>query len=358
MNPTGSSIERASLCPASHALPGYRESSRYAEAGTAVHSFLEVVSIDWAKRDEALSRLAGEDLSACQSIMQEDMFEAIGDLRGVRCEAAFAYDVAARKSRLLGYGIARDYGHLSQDEIALTIDVVGVREDGVPVALDWKNGSQDVTEPGNNWQMRAAALAAFGVVDECEVRIVYTRERPFRVERATFDMLDLDEHAAGLQRIVARIRKAEADVAAGRLPVVSASEKACQYCGCVASCPAKTGLARRMVPELANVESQILTLTPEQAGVAWLKVKEAKSLVERVERGLKQLADNGSVHLPDGKEVRPIEKRKSYTNADAALALAEKYGASPGELAECVKTTSYNEYRSVKRKGDSACPKD
>jgi hypothetical protein len=45
-------------------------------------------------------------------------------------EVAMAYDAHADTARIVGYDIGRNYGELAPGEIPLTIDVLGLTEDG------------------------------------------------------------------------------------------------------------------------------------------------------------------------------------------------------------------------------------
>lgn len=66
--PTGSSLERARDCPASHALPQIRESGKAAERGTEIHDYLRAVLMHPDARDELLAQVPAEYRAVCTQI--------------------------------------------------------------------------------------------------------------------------------------------------------------------------------------------------------------------------------------------------------------------------------------------------
>jgi len=99
----------------------------------------------------------------------------------------------------------------------------------------------------------------------------------------------------------------------------------------MSSCPAQGGIVRAMVhdsyaPE--RVAEAMLACAPADAGIAWERLERAKKLIELIERALKtRCSSEGSLPLPDGGVVRPVEvSRESIDVMLAVPALAQHLG--------------------------------
>jgi hypothetical protein len=172
------------------------------------------------------------------------------------------------------------------------------------------------------------------------------------IDEHVFDAFDLADFVDTLRSIIARVDEARAQVAAGE--VRASRGEWCKYCPAFNACPAQVGLVRALVPELAELESMIATLTPAQAGIAWSRLKDLAPLVKRVEDALKAYvrAHPGEVALPDGRVVMEIAQGRDSVNGERALAIAREYGASDDELQACIKRNEWTALRAVKPKKD------
>lgn len=302
--PTGSALERADACPASCALPQVRSTSVYAEAGTQRHKYLELIQ-GGATKEEALAQIPEEHRPLCAAIDVEAL------PAGCAAEVAFALDVDTGAARELGRGINRDYSQVRPNEIALTVDLVGLSGEAVYIG-DYKGPWATVTPAARNHQVRAGALAACRAYgrDHALVEIIRLREdgTPWR-DIAELDTFDLDAFAYDLQVLRDRVLAARAVVEAGGVPDVAEGDH-CRYCPAWHACPAKSSALVRVATG-ADLEplATLPALSPELAGVAWERVRAAESLVKRLKamaRAAIAEAGPAGVPLSNGKRLREV----------------------------------------------------
>mgnify|MGYP000904104801 FL=1 len=238
---TGSGIERAMNCAAASVLPRvWSESSTYAQRGTAIHAHLERLAHGMPEA-ESLALVDIEHRDAAATI---DTASLADDLT-LSPEVALAYKPADDTARLIGQGLARDYSTVGLDEIPLTIDLAGRRQDH-GVVRDYKTGHRNVTRAGTNWQMIGAALAvsrAFDL-DDMEAEVIYVRPgRDVYRDTARLTGLELAGAAAELRALMPRVERDRASMAAGE-HVEPTEGSWCQYCPSKWTCPAKVGTLR------------------------------------------------------------------------------------------------------------------
>lgn len=238
---TGSGIERAMNCAAASVLPRvWSESSVYAQRGTAIHAHLERLAHGMPEA-ESLALVDIEHRDAAATI---DTASLADDLT-LSPEVALAYKPADDTARLIGQGLARDYSTVGLDEIPLTIDLAGRRQDH-GVVRDYKTGHRNVTRAGTNWQMIGAALAvsrAFDL-DDMEAEVIYVRPgRDVYRDTARLTGLELAGAAAELRALMPRVERDRASMAAGE-HVEPTEGSWCQYCPSKWTCPAKVGTLR------------------------------------------------------------------------------------------------------------------
>lgn len=360
---TFSGASRVAECPASAALPvQVHSTSGAAERGDAIHGFLEAVLANHLHHEEALAAVPDEWRETCAKI---DWAAILGDVdrASVRCEVAYAISSETGDVRELGEGIKRRYDARG-DEVPGTLDIEATGLDGRPVVKDFKTG-RAVTPCSRNWQMRAGAYALHRKTgaEEIVAQLVYVDEDGgVTIDEHVFDAFDLADFPAELRRVLAGIDAARESVARGSVRV--SEGEWCRYCPAFATCPAKTGLVRAMLPDLTTIESTIAAMTPEQVGTAWAKLKEIEPLFERTKAALRehvlerlpemrQIPAEGlltDIVQPDGKVVRAIVKSKDTLSASRAIELARRYGATDVDVAECMGRAQWIELRAVKPK--------
>lgn len=238
-----------------------------------------------------------------------------------RKEVAYALDVATRTVRELGVSIGRNYGPLSDTEVALTVDLEQCRL-GRWRVVDWKSRER-VAGPRDNWQIRAQVLAVMGRhgVDEMDGALAYLDDG--EVDEASFDAIDAAAYWADLARMVDRIRAAQAAVKAGEIVEVS-SGPWCRYCPSLPYCPAHTRLALSLLGELEKVDAAVSGLTVEQCGRAWELLRRYEQIADRVKASIRERARTEFVPLGNGKRLALVESsRKSLDTKKAAEMLGD-----------------------------------
>jgi hypothetical protein len=292
--------------------------------GNARHAFL--ARIGEVGSEAALLEVPEEHRDACAALPLDDMSLAIAT--GLAAEVAFAYDVARGTAREIGRDIGRAYGELGTHELAGTADVIGLDAERVLV-IDWKSiGSRDRAR--DSIQLRLLALAASRAYGRslATVEIVKLGDggEVYR-SRHEYDELDLDTFALELRAWH------EGAAAGGDLSEGSW----CDRCPSYSHCPAKSALAVQLAAgEAMSIES-MLPLTPERAGIAWSKLRSARTLLAHIERAVVATLDEngGSLPLPGGRELRRVAK-PGVERLDGAVvhqAVAELYGREVADRA-------------------------
>jgi hypothetical protein len=238
---TGSGVERHMNCAASAVLDRvWSESSTHAARGTAIHDHLYRMA-QGMPEDESLALVDIDHRDAAKTC---DVTALADDLT-LSPEVALAYRPADDTARLIGQGLARDYSTVGPDEIPLTIDLAGRRQDHA-VVRDYKTGHRNVTRAGVNWQLIGAALAVSRTfdLDEVEAEIIYVRPgRDVYRDTARLTGLELAGYAAELRASMTRVERDRARLAAGE-HVEPTEGSWCQYCPGKWTCPAKVGTLR------------------------------------------------------------------------------------------------------------------
>lgn len=340
---SASSLERVMACPSSAVLPSVHSTSEHAERGTAIHAFIQAV-VSGTPKTDALRGVPEEWAHTCANL---DFATLLGGLREVRAEVAYAVDFADLRARELGQDIGRSYERfgLGPSEIPGTLDVEGT--DGLPVVIDVKAGWEPVTTCCDNQQVGFAALARHLLTGAPEVkgRIAYVREDG-RVENDphTFTMFDFEDFMLRGRAVLASVERLKVEAAA-----YDVSEGPhCRYCPAVPYCPAHTRLARAMVDDLTAIDGQLAALTPEQAGIAWMKAKQIEKLLDRVVGGLRTYADREPLPLPNGKVLRPVKIMRRYIDGKRALTLLHEMGATQDEIESCNRQAETVQLRQTK----------
>jgi hypothetical protein len=325
-NSTASTLERDSKCPANRALPVVQRTTEEAIGGTANHTKIEG------------GLEVGGDISHLPRVVQSAMEGATA----VHVEAAFAINVDTGFVRFIGYSIGRNYGPLSTKEIALTVDAIIIRPDGTWV-WDWKSRKR-VTSAKENLQLRAGGVAVLKWLGLSSVNVALGYLDDGEKDEATVDVFDAEAFFEAMQAMHRRIGLAREAVEAGRPPMVHQGSW-CDYCPALPYCPAHARLALTMIAELDHINNQIAMWTPEQAGLAWTKVKQIQSLAERVEESIKLRARQSVVPLPGGKRLALVPSSRTSPDGKRALAKLQELGV---DTSDYQKTSYFDVVREVK----------
>jgi hypothetical protein len=300
--PTASGIERAIACPGSAALPTIDSPSEEADRGTAVHLYLERINGGMAP-PSALDLVEDDDHRALCAAIDLDRLP-----KGLAPEVAFAYDVESGAGRELGRRLGRRYPDLGPNEVAGTGDAVGLSPTTVFVG-DYKTGYH-APAAKDAIQLHTLGLAAARAYDRDEalIEIIRVRENgSVWRDQVTLDVIDLANMALLLVQMKARIAGQRAHVASGRLPDVVEGDH-CRLCSSWSFCPAKaTTLVRVATGAALDPLLSLLPLTPEMAGHAYAKLREARRVLERLHGATMAALDQyGELPLPSGAVLRKV----------------------------------------------------
>ncbi len=348
-NITGSSAGDAVHCAASHALPCIIEPSHEkAVNGIYIHEYIRAY-VEGVKLPDIPGQLKGY----C------DVDKYLHGLNVRGAEGSFLLNVKEKTVRFVGWNINRKYPEHGPYEVALTIDIVGCNDDGIPVELDWKSGRFIEGGVENNWQRRLCAAALLLHYDSTEVisKNVYLRDdNTDFADETVFSIMDIYGFLDEFKGVIDKVLAARRIVAEGGIPDVTIGDH-CQYCPAFNHCPAKTAMVKEFVGgDLTNLKERVLSMTPAQQGFAMTKVKEFMKVGEEVENVLKEAAKRQPLPTPDGKEYRFSTKSRDYFDADAArgliLTLLLKNGLTEEQAHAKIQTlygkTVYKELRKMK----------
>ncbi len=320
---TFSAADRVAACPASAALPQARRAgSADATRGTAIHAFLRDLVVDGAEC--ALSRVptTAEHRAVCEAL-------SVGGLeqlwRGghALAEVAYAYSPAARTTRYLGRDLDRGY-QAEAHEVAGTVDLVATRGDDDALVVDWKTGHHPPRARGNG-QLLLGALAVWCQRRTSSIRtaIVHIDDAgAWHVDEHVLDRDALEEGAERVMQWHAAAEAAREQVLAGVVPDVTMGPH-CRYCAAITSCPGQAGALRML---LGGDALQLDVVSAADAGRAWQLATDARRALDEVERALRARVDaEGSLPLPDGSVVRPVDVTRESLDVGRALAVVEMH---------------------------------
>jgi hypothetical protein len=312
-NLTGSALPRARHCAwpyRSDVSYPERPRTKAADDGNEVHSMLE-------------HYLAGEPIPVMGPRAQLIFAQVQAVLpMGPRPEVAFAINVRTGDARIIGERISRDYGKLSEDEIALTVDWYLKGDQFVEVG-DLKTGfAAHVAHPRENLQLLAGAYAAAKVAGAsiAIVRILIAREDG---TVPLFAHLD----GAWMESVLAELREIHYRT---QLPSPAVAGEHCSFCPALGACPQTSQVAA-----LARTDFEWTTefVSVENDAKMVLHLPLVEKAFEAVRDALKARARVAPIALPNGKVWREtVSKRKSIdtkaVEADHGLKYSREYEVS------------------------------
>ena len=320
--PTGSSLEQADACPASHVLPQCdHPAGSGAQTGTTVHRFAQRYVKRW-DRETALAEVPVDD--PARSLCENFPVESIPV--GSRCEVAYAYDPETTAARELGEDLDRGYAAhgLARHEIGGTADLVAILNDDTVLVLDWKTSLPiylpTVTVSRQLRFLALAACRAYGLT-KAKVGYWFISADGFREEIEDLDVFDLAEIASQVRRTVARIVAAQAE----ETPNVAMGDQ-CRWCRSKEYCPAQ----RATIGALVHLSTT--PLTRKQVGEAYLFWEQVKDRMHDIEEAFKAFAREAPLELPDGRVLREIQVEKDSLDTDIAYAVL--HNRFSGEVAD------------------------
>lgn len=344
--PSASQLERAMRCLPSSFLPiRVSSESEQAERGTNIHEFIDRV-IQGSTREEAIALVDPEYRDACNNICTE----FINRFDSIQTERSYGVDFVSGEARFLGDHLSRNYPELGENEHSGTADIIALDKDtGNPVLADIKSG-KFVSKVENNWQLKFLAYALHKVhgYNEIDCYMIYVREDDEHpIEKYTISgdnawekiKQDLNSYSKLVHSaFYAFDLNQELNLKEGTW---------CQYCPCLASCPAKVQAIKaladkaELITDLSKVKESIENLTPEQAKQAWYRYKNLKAYWELAEKSIRGYAKSHGIELDDGWYVRASESTRSYTDSEKLLKIAKERPLTDEDLTNTKKRTKF-----------------
>lgn len=334
-NGSASATARTLGCQGSLVLARVGRTTGYAERGRGIHGFVCAV-LSGTPIETALAAVEPEYRETCQFLEWRRLG---GDLSNVRTEVSYALDPFARTARFLGLNVGRDYAqfNLGPDEIPGSLDIEGMRIDGIPVVQDLKTGYGDVEEAETNGQglFFGSVLHILTGAPEVEFRVnrAHASGKVTIESSAIYTAWEIDTFLDALADALTLARAERRVYLAGGVPTVEVGPW-CRYCPCFENCPAQAALAKAMLPEATSMEARVQTLTLPEAGRAWTLAKDIEGRVGRVLDALKLRAHQEPLPSRYGKEVRPIQFERSDFSREKAIELLGELGATPEQVGQ------------------------
>lgn len=336
--PTASKMARVMACPGSEALPHVERSSPAASRGTAIHLFLEQAAKQG--RDAALALVEDPDArKVCELLDLSSLPIGLGQYTP---ELVVAWHPGTGHA----YAVANDEeGARAEGYVTARLDVAAVAPiERKGFIIDWKTGRAKLGKAENHAQLRVGALLLARTYDlaSVDVALGYLDEYgEVRLSRATLDAIELAGIEEQIREALAKREAAIIGAEHGVVPDVSMGEW-CQHCPAFAACPGQTGLVRVLAADPSTLEVEIrASLTPENGGRAYLRLKQAKAVLEALEGAVKAAAKElGGFPLPDGTIYGPVTKDREEVDGPAAYrAMAEVYGPAAAASVSKVEVT-------------------
>lgn len=310
--PSGSQLGRAIACPRSLTLPHVytAEEDEDAQAGTIIHKFLET-----ARTDRRAALAAITDDSVRQRCAAIDLATIPA---GAEAEVAVGWHPELGATR---YDLGQRRRYPADGRYHATLDLIGLGDGYVWVA-DYKSGLR-VMRAEDSWQLRFGAVAAARLagVRFARVALLYLGfSGEWYVDTAEWDSYDLDEAEAQIAALPGRATD-------DRTPFVIGPH--CRYCPALMACPAQTDHIRALAADPGSIETALEPLTPEQCGEVWSRLKAIEPKLEAMLEGLKTMARQTPIPLPDGRVLKEIPFNKRALKSGALSRLADLVGLDP-----------------------------
>lgn len=348
MDPSGSSLDRVSLCAASAALPQVfdandaNDQDSAKKRGSAVHAFLDAVAKHG--REAALETVDANWRERCEAIE----IAKLSDLLKLSTEVAVAYNWRRDTARLLQPKAPRCYEIDLDEEIAATLDVAAYDpKEGRVYSGDYKGPRAWLPAPEASMQLGLGVVALARIYEASEAETEYIRildDGTPRRRSASLDVFALEGAAERIRATMGLVEETRAIVDAGKEPNVTEGPW-CRYCPARFHCPAKTARIRSV---MANPVAAVLgegvpadaTLTlregvaPAEVATVYARWREAKAALSQIESAIYAYATLTPVPLgtdPDGSLRFFGELRREGNDVlDGRIVhrvITEKYGA-------------------------------
>lgn len=327
INITASQIGRFLTCSASSVLPSVKsnESNEAAFRGNVIHKFLEdYIHIG---REKALETILDPEYKlTCESINMDSILQGN---RIIQTEIGFKYNIENKTAvRIQNYRDIENkhtvelvYNELGiSKEITGIADLIIISDDGEYTILDYKTGFERVSAI-NNPQLSFFAMCIHLINKPVKITVgivTISEDGNFKIETQELNEDYINKFQKKIENSFYNLAETKKIVDAGKNPDVITSDY-CKYCPAINSCPAYNNLALSM-STTDNLENlfNINSLSNEQIGIVWEKIKQAQKIIEIVEKNIKDLVKKQPIVLPNGKLLAQFEQTKEYIDAEKA----------------------------------------
>lgn len=310
---SASQLQRADVCPASMVMPWVKSNTPNvaAERGNIIHKFLED-SINIG-RDKALEAVQdSEYLHTCENINLNSILE---DTNLIQTEIGYKYNILTDVCiKIENYRAVNpnEITYTSKQGTTLSPEITGITDlvltnpSGDYTILDYKTGWIPVSVL-NNIQLSFFAVCIKKLYNPKNITIgivTVAEDGNLYVEKQKLNEEYLEKMLVRLKNIYANVVSTKIDVENNIKPSVVTGEH-CKYCPAMQSCPAYNSLALAM-SDAANMDTlfNINSLTIDQIGVVWERVKQAQKVIEDVQKSIRERATREQIPLPNGKMLR------------------------------------------------------
>lgn len=334
-----SAVDRVRACPTSAALPQvqHTEPSEAAAWGTGVHAYLRdcaVMGVEAARK--ALPKKAPWR-ACCLALDPSALWAGASE---VYAEVTLSLDLVTGTAQRLGTDLGRDYSSAPAGSLVGTADLVRVHDGDVWI-YDYKTG-HEVPRAEDSGQLAALAVAAARAWNTLGAHVAIVRVREdgsYEEDSYLLSPWDLDDALDRLRRTTERVEAARRLVVAGQTPDVTTGPH-CKHCPAFANCPAQNRLALRLTQSIdfdrGDISPGALAMSSETAGIAWVRLQQARRLLDEIERAVKARIDHdGSLPLPDGSTVSAVQVTRESIDAERAIPVLRELLGDDGARA-CV----------------------
>lgn len=326
-------------CPAAGALPRCKRTTEAAEAGTALHLFLQranEVGLDAAM--EELPEGETRDLALGLNL------KALPIEPGTYVpEVAFAYNPEDDTGREIGRGLDRKYGYVEVAEIPGTADVAALGR-GFGLVMDYKSGSQDnVTPVRQNLQMKILALGlsrAWGR-DTVRAALVFTQGGRASYDEVEWGPMALAEAREEVREVIYRVEN-QREVAGSGVTVDAHIGPWCRYCQSLPYCPAQLAVVRAAAadPEALQERMVGLVLDADNAAKGYHLVTGLEAFLGLLKQSIYTFAAQTPVDLGDGRVLREVETKRESLDGKVAFEVVQKLHGPLAAAEACEMKTS------------------
>lgn len=339
-NASASTLDRASICPASLALPYVSEAvGDAAVKGTLVHMYLEHVvgnlspenhhelvevkelALYQLRQTANKPALIKDAIDIARNIDLQDLRELFPpqEIEQFHYEVAFKYNVKTEK-----IVATTEHGDFStytpyDNEFTGVADLILRHSNGFYTVIDYKTGSY--TPVKDNVQLKFLALCTYLQYKPEYVTaqiIAIDRDGQVSEESVIYNTAQLEELKKYFTSLYLRVEQARTKVANKEVVSVTIGSH-CKYCACKQYCPGYTQLAKSALDIQPYHDLNLDLLSPEQLGQLYERASTALDILEAIVKNIKGIAATTPIPLNNGRQLKMISFNKETIDSEAAV---------------------------------------